>query len=47
MVKPGELKHWHQVPLEAMSSESELEGQDDTLVRHPPSWRSEGKIFPF
>ena len=45
MVRPEELKHWLQVPLDAMSSESEVEGDSDTLVRHPPSWRSAGKKF--
>ena len=41
MVKPEEFQHWLQVPLDAMSSESELEDDSDTLVRHSPSWRSE------
>ena len=45
-LKDKETKYWDEVPVDAMSSETDGEDNGEkVMVRHSPSWRSESEYF--
>ena len=44
-LKDKVAKYWDEVPVDAMSSETDGEDNGEkVMVRHSPSWRSESKF---
>ena len=47
-LKDKEAKYWDEVPVDAMSSETDGEDNGEkVMVRHSPSWRSESKFTTY